>query len=534
MDIEVNTGEAEIDDVGVRTARQDEKEIVVDTTVEDVLDGVVEPMDAAPPPSPVSTPAPEPVRVPTPEPEPQKPVVVPKKHKKVPVFKEKKHHAPPPKTEEPPNMFADLDKNPQFARAMRSTLPKAELDDDDTSFSSLAEESEVEEEPRPKRKQPKPEKHPVYEEEEEDLQEEPQEEEEEEEKPRHKKRPLSPMSDGESSASSSIQGSQAEEEEEEDPKEEEEEEEKPQSREDEYIEKMKIIEEIKEYAKMGILPPQPPAFSMPISLLRKMRDYMMSKADEIMGIGLIGTGWISVIGIIEKLNGKYDPFAHIFETGLKLNGAKEAVASKIHLYEAVFKHIYAKMPKSKEMNPWIQFGLITMQILVDVHVSNMRAEMEKEAEETARAPETRENAEHIRQAFEEKERQRKAEREAQTTPTPPSKPKREVPPQPRMQPPSDDITDVEEDEGGAQPLLPAASETPKNEKIEMKQPPPEEETKLVTKDDETEEEVDEDEDDSDDDVVVQLPAPKRRGGNVNPDKNKPDKDKEKKKKDDEL
>jgi len=505
MDVEVNTGEAEIEDVGVHTVRPDEKEIVVDTTVEDALDGVVEDDDtpmfakkSSPPPSPKPAPAPAKAKAPS----PPKPTTVREKE-------QHHHHQPKPKrraTTPPPqarpaeNIFGAIDDNPQFARAMRSTLPKGPAPTEEEDWESAASYSTEEEAaPPPTRgkKRPPP---PPKEEEEEDWGT------EEDEPPKKHGKDPKPSYDSDGASSSvgasevggggeeeSIMGSEAsssfQEEDEE------------QTKEDEYIEKMKIIEQIKDYAKMGILPPQPPAFSMPISLLRKMRNYMESKADEIMGIGMIGTGWISIIGIIEKLNGQYDPFAKMFGMGLKLTGAKQAVAEKIHLYEAVFKHIYAKMPKSKEMNPWIQFGLVTMQILAEVHIKNMREEMEREAEDIARDPRTREDAEHVRKMFEERERQRKEERE---TPT------RQVPPQPKMQPPSDSISEEEEEE-----VAPAAAK--KDEKIDLQQPTPKEETPLKTKEEDSDKEEEEEEEetesvaDSDDDVVVQLPAPKRRG-----------------------
>jgi hypothetical protein len=519
MEVEVNTGETEIEDVGVHTVRPDEKEIIVDTMVEDALDGVVE--DGPMPQKPVA-PIPAVVKqkpLPMAQPQIAASVPVPERTQQrapSPVMPDKRpkhrhHHAPEPRKKTPPpqeaeaadNVFDAIDDNPQFARAMRSTLPKGpppaeEWDSSEASYSTTEEEV-----PKPKKRQRAAASKSESESEKKDEADWSEYSAYGDDVSKHTPKPSydseaddassvgtsEPKSDGEESTT----GSEASVDEE-------------QTKEDEYIEKMKIIEQIKDYAKMGILPPQPPAFSMPISLLRKMRNYMESKADEIMGIGMIGTGWISIIGIIEKLNGQYDPFAKIFGMGLKLTGAKQAVAEKIHLYEAVFKHIYAKLPKSKEMNPWIQFGLVTMQILAEVHVSNMRKEMEAEAEETARNPRTHEDAEHIRKMFEERERQRRAERQTDTIPTLSAEP-RKVPPQPMMQPPKDEITDEEEEE----------EEEPKKTKIDLKQPTPKEETPLKTKEEDSdeEEEVDEVEEkeaeDSDDsDVVVELPAPKRR------------------------
>ena len=503
MSVEVNTGEAEIEDVGVHTVRPDEKEIIIDTTVEDALDGVVEddatPQDS-PPPSPVDS-APPKEQAPRPTVVKEKAPLIaaqPPHHHKT--EKKKPHRQATPPAE---NIFDAIDDNPQFARAMRSTLPKGPAPIEAEDWDSKASYSTEEEEELPKKKKrPIPEETQSQAEDEWDSARAYSTEGEEDE---HKRdpHPSSYDSDEASSVGASEPRSQDDDQRSEASSAVTVDEE--QSKEDEYIEKMKIIEQIKDYAKMGILPPQPPAFSMPISLLRKMRNYMESKADEIMGVGMIGTGWISIIGIIEKLNGQFDPFAKVFGMGLKLTGAKQAVSDKIHLYEAVFKHIYAKLPKSKEMNPWIQFGIVTMQILAEVHVKNMRDVMEHEAEETARNPQTHEDAEHVRKMFEEREKQREAERQNGTTQTPAEK-KRTVPPQPKMQPPSDDLTD----EDTAVPVP-----DPATDKVDLQQPIPKEETELKTKEEDPDEVVEEDEEveeeDSDDDVVVQLPAPKRRG-----------------------
>jgi hypothetical protein len=148
---------------------------------------------------------------------------------------------------------------------------------------------------------------------------------------------------------------------------------------EEYIQKMRLMDEIKDFAKMGAMPPQPPNFGMPVDLLTKIRDYQASIIDETVGIGFIGMGWVGVIGMIESLNEKFDPFARAFGVGLKLNGAKDEVEKNIHLYESAFRHIYRKLPKNKEVGPWAQLVIFTVQILTSVHRSNQAKEARQAA-----------------------------------------------------------------------------------------------------------------------------------------------------------
>ena len=500
MSVVVNTSERDIDDPNVETVRPDEKHVVIDTIVEDALD---QPVDEPPPAKPEAKDAEVQVHEAVKE-EPVKVKQIREEKRKTIKVVEKKHHhhtpPPPPRRESPAkeeDVFRALDANPSFARAMRSTLPKNDADaapgvdsDASSSVSAYSEEEEViEEQPAKKKKsmevEKKPKKRVVHEEEEEEQ----EEAEESESFATSSVGSGSPVASDaeeegggdEDEVGSSVSAEEAEE----------------MSKDDEYIEKTKIIEEIKSYAKMGVLPPQPPAFSMPLSLLRKIRDYMSSKADEIMGIGMLGTAWVQVIGVVEKLNGTYDPFAKIFGMGLKLSGAKEAVSEKIHLYEAVFKHIYAKLPKSKEMNPWVQFGLVTVQILAEVHMQNLRREMAEEADRAIRNPRAREEAEEMRRRFEERTRARAEASKVETVETPAyatAQPEAEQvkKEQPRMQPPpdEDDIEGDDEDE----------------EVVDMQQPTPAEEVEIDKKEDGDKEDA---EDDDDDDVVIQLPAAKR-------------------------
>jgi len=184
---------------------------------------------------------------------------------------------------------------------------------------------------------------------------------------------------------------------------------------DEYIEKMRLIEEIKQLSRAGAVPPQQPSMNMPLDMLRKIKEYQESVVDEIMGVGFIGMAWASLIGMIENLNERFDPFAKAFGVGLKLRGVKKVVDENIHLYESAFKHIYRKLgiSKNKEVSPWLQLVLVTVQIFGRVHVQNLEKEMSEQAESMANNPQTRLDAEQMGRMYEE---QRRRQQEANGRP----------------------------------------------------------------------------------------------------------------------
>jgi hypothetical protein len=545
--IEVTTREDPVAaEVEINTSKADERQVQIDTMAdtfeedEGVLTHVeTENIQIATTPKPTAADRQSPRRLDIP---PSPPV---KKTTTRPT--KRKAAAPPsPAYNAQDDVFSVIDKNPKFARALKSTLPKppkkAKDSDDDDDEEEEEEKEEIEENPR-KRKRMTRDEEPA-EEEEEDVEQEEEEEAADEE----------PASDTDSKTDDgstagayvdhmdgseySSHGRAAAEEEAEA-----EEEPAVPDRETEYIEKMRVIEEIKALSALGIVPPQEPAFSMPLSLLSKIRDYMQSRVDEIMGVGMIGVGWTQVIGLIEKLNNRYDPFAKMFGMGLKLNGAKDAVESKIHLYENVFKHIYRKYIPKSEGSPWMQFVLVTVQILGEVHMENMKKEMLEEVEKLKRNPATREEAARLQKMA-----------NAPTIRKPMGVSKGQAPPdQPIMQPPSDTFTDDEEEGeqvetevrvptpakkplAAAPPPPPADIEEPKAsveaaaeaeveptteeseaDKIEIDlQQPNDEEVKLdiMTADDDADAEAEstkgDDDDDDDMDVVIQMNPKKSR------------------------
>jgi hypothetical protein len=163
----------------------------------------------------------------------------------------------------------------------------------------------------------------------------------------------------------------------------------PISEEDEAMEKMHLIEEIKENSSMGLVPPQPPSYNMPLKLLRQIRRFQEEKAAEIMTMGMMGTGLVSIVGALEALNGRFDPFGKMFGRGLKLRGAKDSIEEKLDLYRVPFARMYRDMKKkghNVELPPWAQIIFITGGILKDVHMTNTYKEMQEEASKEQNDP----------------------------------------------------------------------------------------------------------------------------------------------------
>lgn len=442
--VEVNTGETEIADASVSIKRPDESSVVIDTA-EDDFDTIIEPAPVQKPPAaPPVAPSPIPIfRPPTP--------VQPKE----PRHHRRRHKKTSGQADETGSVSGYMDEHPEFAAAMRRTVkpPAAVLDDDSND-----------EEPEPERR-----------------------------RGRKRERTPSPSDSEISSHSSSSRDRNVDDAAESvdsfeakdlPPAE-------AIGEEDEYIEKMKLMEEIKGYAKIGAVPPKPPTFDMPASLLRKIRDYQASVVDEIVGVGFIGMGWVQLIGLIEKLNGRYDPFAKAFGVGLKLSGSKQAVEENIHLYEASFKHIYRKLglDKQKDLGPWAQLVIVTVQILTKVHVSNMEREMAEQAREMARDPMTRQRAERMQQMYENRRQQQETVAVA-ASPAPPPQPvppvlesKTDPTPQPTIKPVEDIVIDMQQPETDADEDAPVSgAETPDGAGSS-----------------------------DDDDVVVQIPTTRRKG-----------------------
>jgi hypothetical protein len=168
--------------------------------------------------------------------------------------------------------------------------------------------------------------------------------------------------------------------------------------EDETMEKMHLVEQIKENATMGLLPPQMPSFNMPSKLLKQMLRFQEEKASEIMTLGMMGSGLIALVGVLEVINGKFDPVGKVFGRGLKLEGARSKVEENIDAYRVPFVRMYRDMKKkghSMELPPWAQVVVITGGILKDVHMNNLYKEMQDEAREDRRDPETRQRAQEL-------------------------------------------------------------------------------------------------------------------------------------------
>jgi hypothetical protein len=164
-----------------------------------------------------------------------------------------------------------------------------------------------------------------------------------------------------------------------------------QEEEDEIIEKMRLIEDIKEASRMGFIPPQQPNSGMPVKLLRQIKRFQDEMAMQALNVGLMGHGLVQLVGVLETLNGRFDPMAKIMGTGLKLQGAKGEVEANLDKYSVPFTKIYRNMRKkgmAGEMPPWLQITLTTVGILTAVHKKNMYEEISKNAEAELHDPES--------------------------------------------------------------------------------------------------------------------------------------------------
>lgn len=148
--------------------------------------------------------------------------------------------------------------------------------------------------------------------------------------------------------------------------------------------KLQLLEESAALMSEGFLPAQQPTYAMPIPTLKKIVEQQENQAAEQFGIGLIGFGWVEIIRLIETANRAFDPAAKVFgpEKSLRLDGATEAVAKNIRRYRGPFRYLWKKMQTKKleEYSPLITMGLVTYDILKEVHKENVRKELIRHAQ----------------------------------------------------------------------------------------------------------------------------------------------------------
>jgi hypothetical protein len=173
----------------------------------------------------------------------------------------------------------------------------------------------------------------------------------------------------------------------------------PLTEEQEALEKMLLYEEIKENIALGLEPPQMDISpTMPLKMLKQIKAFQDEIIAQTIHVNLMGTGLVAAVGILETLNGRFDPFSKLLGSGLKLKGARDKVEEGLPLYKSPFTAIYKKMKKrglGGEIPPWMQILMITGGILKEVHVANLRHEMAENAREELRDPEARAAAQRI-------------------------------------------------------------------------------------------------------------------------------------------
>lgn len=165
---------------------------------------------------------------------------------------------------------------------------------------------------------------------------------------------------------------------------------------DEDTIKMELLKESRDLMADGFIPFQQPVFSMNLPTLKKIVEQQEQQAAEEFGINLLGFGWIEVIRLIETINHHFDPAGRFLGKGksLRLDGSADMITKKIRRYRGPFRYLWRKMnaKKLEEFSPLITMGLITFDILKNVHINNVRTEMRKAAEETMRQPPPKQTA----------------------------------------------------------------------------------------------------------------------------------------------
>ena len=176
------------------------------------------------------------------------------------------------------------------------------------------------------------------------------------------------------------------------------------SPEDEVIRKMRLIEDIKDAARQGFMPPEQPHAGMPLAVLERIKRFQDEMMMQAMGVGLMGTGLVQLVGLLEIANEKFDPFSKILGTGLKLQGAKQSVEQNLDRYSIPLTKMYRRYTESRggkpiEIPPWLEIITITGGILIGVHKQNVYSEAKKAAESEMRDPESLRKAHEIQQTF---------------------------------------------------------------------------------------------------------------------------------------
>lgn len=185
---------------------------------------------------------------------------------------------------------------------------------------------------------------------------------------------------------------------------------KPMTEEEEALEKMQLIEDIKEAARAGFMPAQPPSLNMPLNVLRQISKFQDEKAAEAVIVGYMGSGLIGVVNLLETLNGRFDPLGKLLGKGkgLKMDGATEMVSGSLDtLYKPPFTKMYRKMRKSGvvgDMPPWLQIMMITTGIIGTVHKKNVLQEMAEEAKKEEQDPSSMHKAAEMLAVLRERER----------------------------------------------------------------------------------------------------------------------------------
>jgi hypothetical protein len=157
---------------------------------------------------------------------------------------------------------------------------------------------------------------------------------------------------------------------------------------DEEQVKLQLLEESAALMSEGFLPAQQPTYAMALPTLKKIVEQQENQAAEQFGIGLIGFGWVEIIRLIEAANRAFDPAAKVLGPGksLRLDGSTEAVAKNIRRYRGPFRYLWKKMQSKKleEYSPLITMGLVTYDILKEVHKENVRKELLRNAQAAMR------------------------------------------------------------------------------------------------------------------------------------------------------
>lgn len=149
--------------------------------------------------------------------------------------------------------------------------------------------------------------------------------------------------------------------------------------------KIELLQEISQRTSDGFVPVQTPTYDMSLEEIRQIANVQRKEETESIIVGLLGEGYAQLLQLIETLNEKV-AFIHD-RTPFKFNGAARAVRANMPRLRKPLREIAKRLPVSEKMekiSPFIQLGVVTANILADVHHRNVELEKKQNNSEEER------------------------------------------------------------------------------------------------------------------------------------------------------